>query len=102
LAYNADPTTAALLEKLEWNPMSVKDYVLSDGLLFHQGHILVVTDPDIQHEILLQCHDTLAAGHFGIQKTFKLMSQTYEWPKLRSFVKEYVSTCDTCLWNKTS
>jgi len=101
-AYSTDPATMTLLEKLRQDDKEINNYALVDGLLFHQGHVVVLADPKVQHEILAQCHDAPATGHYGIQKTFKLVSWTYEWPTMRSFIKKYVSTCDTCLQNKTS
>jgi len=101
-AYGADTSTSALVEQLKQNPMSLDGYALVDGILFHEGQVVIPANQEVQCEILVQCHDSPAAGHFGIQKTFELVSRTYEWPDLRSFVKKYVSTCDTCLQNKTS
>lgn len=101
-AYGANTITSALMEQLKQNPRSLEDYALIDGILFHGGRVVVPADQEVQHEILAQCHDSPAAGHFSIQKTFELVSQTYEWPDLRSFIKKYISTCDTCLWSKTS
>lgn len=100
--YDANPATWMLIEKLERDPTNAKDYAIEGGLLFHKGVIIVPADAELQHEILVQCHDTPTAGHFGIQKTFELVSRMYEWANLRAFVKKYVSTCDTCLRNKTS
>ena len=36
------------------------------------------------------------AGHFGIHKTFALISRRYSWPRLRHFVTDYVHSCDSC------
>ena len=70
---------------------------MSNGLLFQKGVIVIPADAEVQCKILVQCHKTPAMGHFRIQKTFKLVSQTYEGPDLRSFVEKYVSTCNACL-----
>ena len=37
------------------------------------------------------------AGHFGIQKTRKLITQKYYWPTLRHSVEAYVKGYDVCL-----
>ena len=37
------------------------------------------------------------AGHFGIEKTRKLLAQKYYGPTLRHDVKAYVKGCDVCL-----
>ena len=46
-------------------------------------------------------HDNPLAGHFGIEKTCKLLPGKYYWPTLRHDVKAYVKGCDVCLASKT-
>ena len=50
---------------------------------------------------LINCHhnDPLA-GHFGIDKTKRLVRRKYYWPSLRKDVKNYVRGCDVCLASK--
>lgn len=70
--------------------------------LFHKGAICVPDHVETKRKILSECHDSPAAGHFGISKTFDLVSREYYWPGLRKYVKNYVLGCDTCTRNKTS
>ena len=70
-----------------------------DGLLFRQN-LLYVPDGPSRLRVLQQCHDTPMAGHFGIHKTFALISRRYWWPRLRHFVTDYVRSCDTCCRSK--
>ena len=47
---------------------------------------------------LISCHhNNLLAGHFGIEKTCKLLAQKYHWPSFRYNVEAYVKGCDVCL-----
>src|SRR5207245_11582790 len=46
-------------------------------------------------------HDHPLAGHFGQNKTIKLVRHEYTWPGLRTFVKEYVQSCTAWAWAKT-
>ena len=50
---------------------------------------------------MISCHhnDPLA-GHFGINRTKKLVDWKYYWPSLRRNVKSYVQGCDVCLTSK--
>ena len=66
-----------------------------DGLFFQQN-LLNVLDSPSQLQILQQCHGTIMVGHFGIHKTFELISRQYWWLRLRHFVTDYVRSCDTC------
>ena len=51
-------------------------------------------------ELISRHHDDPLAGHFGIEKTCKLLAQKYYWPTLRHNVKAYVKDCDICLASK--
>ncbi|KAI9555943.1 hypothetical protein GHT06_018484 [Daphnia sinensis] len=41
-------------------------------------------------------HDSLLAGHLGIQKTIDRILRQYTWPNLDASVKEYVKSCLIC------
>ncbi|ETE61034.1 Retrotransposon-derived protein PEG10, partial [Ophiophagus hannah] len=43
--------------------------------------------------ILRQCHDSPAAGHFGVFKTLHLISRTFWWLRFRHDVSGYVVSC---------
>lgn len=51
-------------------------------------------------EILFKCHDDPCAGHPGIFKTFKRVSQFYYWPKMKADISKYVRNCKVCCQNK--
>ena len=55
----------------------------------------------MRHKVLQAYHDSKTAGHPGISRTLELVSQTYWWPRVSSYVRMYVSTCDSCNRNKT-
>ena len=64
--------------------------------------IFLDDDPDKQHEILRQLHDTPTAGHPGIANTWELVREHYEGPRLRKFVEDYVKGCAQCQESKTN
>ncbi|CAI5484152.1 unnamed protein product [Closterium sp. Yama58-4] len=54
-------------------------------------------------ELLTQeVHDSNLSGHFGIDKTLKLLQRNYFWPDMASDVQRYVSACPTCQAMKSS
>ena len=67
-----------------------------DKLLRHQRKAYVPNDAAVRSEIMKICHDDPTAGHFGQDKTLKLIQRKYYWPKMGNDVKEYVRTCDIC------
>ena len=98
-ALHKDQTTKVIIDR--WNDQEQPDdLTIEDGLLHHQGHIWVPDDLELKRDVLSSCHDGPTAGHFGVQKTFELVTRTFYWPGLRKFVKRFVSTCDTCQRNK--
>jgi hypothetical protein len=66
-----------------------------DGLLFRNKH-LYVPDGPARLQVLQHCHDMPMAGHFGVHKTLELVTRNYWWPQLRTFIEDYVRTCDIC------
>ncbi|GJP68314.1 hypothetical protein CLOP_g25039, partial [Closterium sp. NIES-67] len=54
-------------------------------------------------ELLIQeVHDSNLSGHFGIDKTQKLLHRFYYWPDSASDVQRYVSACPICQRMKSS
>ncbi len=54
----------------------------------------------IRSELTSKHHDDPLAGHFGIEKTRKLIARKYYWPTLRRDVEAYVKGCGVCLASK--
>ncbi|GJP67626.1 hypothetical protein CLOP_g24423, partial [Closterium sp. NIES-67] len=54
-------------------------------------------------DLLIQkAHDSNFSGHYGIDKTAKLLSRYYYWPDLPTDVQQYVTSCATCQRMKSS
>ncbi len=54
----------------------------------------------IRSELISRHHDDSLAGHFGIEKSRKLIAKMYYWLTLRQDVETYVKGCDVCLTSK--
>ena len=76
-----------------------KQFSLKDGLLF-RNKLLYIPDCPARLQVLQHCHDIPMARHFGVHKTLELITRSYWWPQLRSFVEDYVRTCDACCRSK--
>ena len=70
-----------------------------EGVLQYQG--LPYVPEIIRSEVISGHHNDPLAGHFGIDKTRKLIGRKYYWPSLRRDVENYVRGCDVCLASKT-
>lgn len=97
-----DPTYGPTFKKTAQDPTHDPLYQVQDGFLLRDGLLCVPDIPDLKKMILEECHDSISAGHFGIAKTFELVSRTFYWPSMRKYVKDYVTGCDTCQRNKNN
>src|SRR5580692_8034371 len=60
----------------------------------------VPTDEQLRREVLSQYHDSPTAGHPGRDNTIALESQHYWWPKMNTWIEQYVKGCAICQQNK--
>lgn len=65
-------------------------------LWFWNNRVYIPDDDALKMEILQAHHDSQTAGHLGRAKTSELVSRSFYWPGLRSFVNRYVANCHTC------
>ena len=93
-----DPSRASC-SKAQHPRVDYSQFTWQNDTLFYKG-LIYVPDGSSRLKVLQHCHDTYMAGHFGIQKTLELVRRAFWWPKLHSFVEEYVRTCDTCCRTK--
>ncbi|GJP52992.1 hypothetical protein CLOM_g12142 [Closterium sp. NIES-68] len=49
-----------------------------------------------------EVHDANCSGHFGVDKTLKMLQRHYYWPNASHNVQQYVASCPTCQLMKSS
>jgi len=64
------------------HPEEYPEYSIINNVLYYDGKLVIPNIGDIKIEILRTCHDDPLAGHFGIQKTFELVSRNFYWPEM--------------------
>jgi hypothetical protein len=72
-----------------------------EGLVYFRGKFYISLDMALQRDIMKSCHDAPTTRHPSQSRTLELVSRHYWWPRVRSFVTEYVSGCNTCQRNKS-
>lgn len=101
-AYGKDQESADIITRIQ---AGCSDYLLSDGLILHlhgdSRRVYVPAVPDLRQAILHEHHDTAIAGHLGMDKTTDFLSRTFYWPHLPQDVRDYVSSCPSCIANKS-
>lgn len=77
-----------------------KNYVVKNHALHRKvgEELRLVVPKDARWQICRANHDEV--GHFGLSKTLERIQSRYWFPKLRRFVKKYVSACIDCAYNK--
>jgi hypothetical protein len=76
------------------------EYVLKQNRIFKvtpTGERWVVPKT-ARSQIVFFHHDNV--GHFGAEKTLELIKGKYWFPKMKKYVKRYVSCCLACMYNK--
>ena len=77
-----------------------KRYELRNGLLHYEGRLCIPRGKDYRYQLMKEAHDTLTAGHLGVDKTYMALCKSFYWPRMDKDVKKYVSSCDVCQRNK--
>jgi len=72
-----------------------------EGLLRQDGKIYLPDAEGLQLKVVQYKHNHILSGHFGQNKTLKLIWVEYTWPGMRSFVKDFCKTCVACRRSKT-
>ncbi len=67
-------------------------------MLHYQG--LPYVPKVIYSELISRYHDDPLAGHFGIERTRKLIARKYYWPTLRRDIEADLKGCYVCLASK--
>jgi len=65
-----------------------KDYVgqlhygLEDDMVTYEWRLYIPDNNSLKLKVTYQCHDAKVAGHFGRDKTLKLMKHDYYWANM--------------------
>ncbi|CAH2097483.1 unnamed protein product [Euphydryas editha] len=89
-----DPETSKIVN-------TYKDYVIKNGRVFRilqNGDTRWVVPRGVRWHLLKANHDDV--GHFGFDKTLERIRSLFWFPKMRKFIKKYVSACLECAHHK--
>src|SRR5215471_7608257 len=99
------PKDPAISERLEFlksakSPPISRWTLDPSGFLRLDDRIYVPDVDDLRLQVLKNKHDHVLSGHFGQNKTLKLVRRDYTWPEIRTFVKDYCKSCTNCVRSK--
>ena len=103
-------------EKLDTNAMEALKVLLEEGsqtiqnqladwtterinrkqVLYYRGKNYIPQNEELRQDITKMFHDHETAGHPGELETYNSIRQHYWWPRLHTYMKNYVQGCGTC------
>jgi hypothetical protein len=92
-AYEA-AENSILRDKSQWT-----EYMIQEGLLF-KGNQLCIPKFSMRENLLKEKHSGGLAGHFGHDKTFIKLKESYFWPGMRADIKIFVDRYRICQHSK--
>ena len=79
---------------------SIEGARIEDGLLYVGRRLLIPAIPRIRELLYNLAHDTL--GHFGFNKSYEALWESYYWPNMRRDLENaYIPSCSPCQRNKS-
>lgn len=102
-SYGQDEESASILTGISSG--SMPEYSLQDSLIIRQtgnGKQLYIppSAAELRKRLLAEHHDTVLAGHMGMDKTLACLARNYYWPGMKQEVQAYIRTCPCCQVNK--
>ena len=72
-----------------------------NGLLYRGNCLIIPQVPEVREALFHLAHDSL--GHFGTDKAYEALRESYYWPKMRKeLMSAYIPGCADCQRNKSS
>jgi transposase InsO family protein len=78
------------------------DITCGNGMLYRKGKIWIPRDQALKKLIFESEHDSMVAGHMGMDKTVEMIGRNFYWPGMAEEIEDYVRSCDDCQRNKAS
>jgi len=64
-----------------------------NDLLYYKHRLVLSGQSKLKEALLWECHSAPAAGHPGVERTFRRLVAAFYWPKMREDVRYYVASC---------
>ena len=84
-----------------WNNLEIKDELLYHRNLTSNKNLQLVIPQIYQPKILRNYHDSITAGHLGINKVYSKLQSRYFWPDMKSYVELWIKSCEMCQRKKS-
>lgn len=98
---HSDPKYAAILKKIQQDPILHPPSSIQRGHLLYKGKLVISNTSSLIPQLLHVFHDSAIGGHTGILKTYKRLNRELFWVGMKADVKRYVEKCHVCQSSKT-
>ena len=99
LKYESFPKDKRLFELVtEISP----DVFIEHGLLCKKGTAKPFVPSSVREQLIRLAHNNPLAGHNGVDRTMRRLSQEWWWPDMVGDVRRYVAGCSRCCLLYTS
>ena len=71
-------------------------------MLYRKSKIWLSCDEARKKMVFEKEHDTMVAGHMGMDKTLEMINRNFYWPRMADDIEDFVRSCDDCRRNKAS
>ena len=91
-----DECISKALENLGKGILHSSKWDCQDGVILHRGHIYVLKDPKLCHNIVDAHHSSQSTGHPRKWKMLELVCRNYWWPGISHYITKFTSGCESC------
>lgn len=84
------------------NSNNLQDLKLLDDLWWRGDRLVIPNVSCVRTALLWDYHDSLYAGHLGVNKILHSMQRSFWWQGMFSDIKGYIRTCVSCQCSKHS
>jgi hypothetical protein len=93
--YRTDP----FCTKLRNDTTAIEGIRWDNGLLYISDRLVIPRAGTLREDLFRLAHDNL--GHFGFEKSYTMLRNTYYWPNMRrDLLEAYILACVDCQHNK--
>ena len=92
----ANYTAPSLQKHCEKAKNVASRWSLKNGLLKHQEQLAVAKKQNLQTQLITKAHTQVSMAHSGKNKTHKIISDCYYWPRMVMDINCYIQNCDGC------
>jgi hypothetical protein len=71
------------------------EYMIQDRLVF-KGNQMCIPKCSMRENLMKEKHSGGLAGHFGHDKTFTMLNESYFWPGMQLDIKRFMDRCRIC------